>query len=68
VREEVLRESRQEVSDRVESDGFQDHGELPPWASNVFELLELILRPPQGGPPCLPDHCEQVLFLLRKFL
>ncbi|TKW09681.1 hypothetical protein SEVIR_6G118900v4 [Setaria viridis] len=65
VREEVSRESCQANNDRVESDGFQDHGESPPWTSHVLELLELILRPPQGGPPCLPDHCEQVISALN---
>ncbi|CAL4997993.1 unnamed protein product [Urochloa decumbens] len=65
VREEILRETRQAENDRVESDGFQDHGELPAWASHALELVELILRPPQGGPPCLPDHGDQVISALN---
>ncbi|CAL4997130.1 unnamed protein product [Urochloa decumbens] len=65
VREEILRESRQAENDRVESDGFQGHGELPPWASHALELVELILRPPHGGPPCLPDHGDQVISALN---
>jgi hypothetical protein len=59
VRDEVLRESRQAENDCAESDG------LPPWASHALELVELILRPPQGGPPCLPDHSEQVVSALN---
>ncbi|CAO2205988.1 unnamed protein product, partial [Urochloa humidicola] len=62
---EILRESRQADNDRVESDGFQGHGELPPWASHALELVELILRPPHGGPPCLPDHGDQVISALN---
>lgn len=67
VRGEVLRESRQADNDYVESGGFQSHGGLPPWASHVLELVELILRPPEGGPPRLPDHTEQVHFLLMIY-
>ncbi|XP_062195814.1 aberrant root formation protein 4 isoform X2 [Phragmites australis] len=65
VREEVLRESRRDDKDRAESDGLQDHGELPPWASHALDFVELIMRPPEGGPPCLPDHSEQVLSALN---
>ncbi|KAF8724158.1 hypothetical protein HU200_021174 [Digitaria exilis] len=65
VRGEVLRESRQADNDCVESGGFQSHGELPPWASHALELVELILRPPEGGPPRLPEHTEQVISALN---
>ncbi|XP_066377723.1 aberrant root formation protein 4-like isoform X2 [Miscanthus floridulus] len=58
VREEVSRESRRADNDCVEDDGFRGNG-LPRWASHALELVELILRPPEGGPPCLPDHSEQ---------
>ena len=61
VKNEVLRESRR--ADQVNgSDRSQDSGESPPWASQVLELVELILRPPEGGPPCLRDHSEEVPF------
>lgn len=65
VRNEVLRESRRADQDCIESDQSQDGGEMPPWASHALELVELILRPPEGGPPCLPDHSEQVLSALN---
>jgi hypothetical protein len=67
VREEVSRESRRADNDCVEDDGFRGSG-LPRWASHALELVELILRPPEGGPPCLPDHSEQVYFLLMILL
>ncbi|KAM3194897.1 hypothetical protein ACQJBY_071128 [Aegilops geniculata] len=61
VKNEVSRESRR--TDQVSgSDRSQDAGESPPWASQVLELVELILRPPEGGPPCLRDHSEEVPF------
>ena len=64
VKNEVLRESRR--ADQVNgSDRSQDSGESPPWASQVLELVELILRPPEGGPPCLRDHSEEVLSALN---
>ncbi|XP_008665075.1 aberrant root formation protein 4-like isoform X4 [Zea mays] len=58
VRQEVSRESRQADNDCIEDEGFRGNG-LPRWASHALELVELILRPPEGGPPCLPDHSEQ---------
>ncbi|KAF7094056.1 hypothetical protein CFC21_096412 [Triticum aestivum] len=64
VKNEVSRESRR--ADQVNgSDRSQDAGESPPWASQVLELVELILRPPEGGPPCLRDHSEEVLSALN---
>ncbi|CAO2164712.1 unnamed protein product [Urochloa humidicola] len=65
VREEILRESRRAENDCVDSDGCQGHGELPLWASHALELVELILRPPHGVPPCLPDHGDQVISALN---
>ncbi|KAF2919019.1 hypothetical protein DAI22_08g103600 [Oryza sativa Japonica Group] len=61
VKDEVSREIRRADQDIVESDQLQDGGEWPPpWFSHALELVELILKPPEGGPPCLPDHGEQV--------
>ncbi|KAL6839152.1 hypothetical protein ACP4OV_031043 [Aristida adscensionis] len=65
VREQVLRESRRAGQDSVESDGLQNHGEVPHWASHALDLVGLILRPPEGGPPRLPDQHEQVLSALN---
>lgn len=61
MKDEVSREIRRADQDIVESDQLQDGGEWPPpWFSHALELVELILKPPEGGPPCLPDHGEQV--------
>lgn len=41
------------------------------WTANVLELVELILRPPMGGPPTFPEHTDSVflpLALLISFL
>ncbi|XP_040383164.1 aberrant root formation protein 4 [Oryza brachyantha] len=66
VKDEVLRESRQADQNFIESDQLQDGREWPPpWFCHALELVGLILKPPEGGPPCLPDHGEQVLSALN---
>uniref|UniRef100_A0A0D9X6B9 Uncharacterized protein n=1 Tax=Leersia perrieri TaxID=77586 RepID=A0A0D9X6B9_9ORYZ len=66
VKDEVSKESRRADQDLTESDQLQDGGQWPPpWFSHALELVELILKPPEGGPPCLPDHGEQVLSALN---
>ncbi|XP_008802004.1 aberrant root formation protein 4 isoform X2 [Phoenix dactylifera] len=30
----------------------------PFWSSHALEIVELILKPPKGGPPPLPEHSE----------
>ncbi|KAJ7966234.1 Aberrant root formation protein 4 [Quillaja saponaria] len=37
------------------------------WTPGVLELVELILRPPQGGPPSLPEHIDAVLSVLNLY-
>lgn len=34
--------------------------------AHVSELVELVLKPPHGGPPLFPDQCDEVIcsFLL----
>ncbi|RVW53821.1 hypothetical protein CK203_088576 [Vitis vinifera] len=36
------------------------------WSADVLELVELILRPPKGGPPALPEDSDAV-FLSSAF-
>jgi len=65
VKNEVLKESCRADQDCIESDRSQDAVESPPWVSHALELVELILRPPEGGPLCLRDHSEQALSALN---
>lgn len=37
------------------------------WNATVLELVELILRPPKGGPPSLPEHGDAVLSALNLY-
>lgn len=34
------------------------------WNPSVLELVELVLRPPQGGPPSLPEQGDAVFYFL----
>ncbi|TKY58104.1 Aberrant root formation protein 4 [Spatholobus suberectus] len=37
------------------------------WNPSVLELVELVLRPPQGGPPSLPEQSDAVLSALNLY-
>ncbi|XP_051142266.1 aberrant root formation protein 4 [Andrographis paniculata] len=37
------------------------------WNPSVLELVEVILRPPKGGPPSLPDCSDSVLSALNLY-
>lgn len=36
------------------------------WTPSVLELVELVLRPPQGGPPSLPERSDAVYLPVCK--
>ena len=35
------------------------------WNAGTLELVELVLRPPKGGPPSLPDYGDAVFLSLE---
>lgn len=37
------------------------------WSASVLELVELVLRPPKGGPPALPEYSDAVLAALNLY-
>ncbi|XP_062082842.1 aberrant root formation protein 4 [Humulus lupulus] len=43
------------------------HPLSPFWSASVLELVELVLRPPKGGPPPLPEHGDAVLSALNFY-
>ncbi|XP_026411648.1 aberrant root formation protein 4 isoform X2 [Papaver somniferum] len=43
------------------------HLKFPFWNFNVLELLELVLRPPKGGPPSLPEQNDAVSAALTVY-
>jgi len=41
------------------------------WSAGVLELVELVLKPPNGGPPSLPEYSDAVIvssFLTRQYV
>ncbi|KAI4316372.1 hypothetical protein L6164_024357 [Bauhinia variegata] len=47
--------------------GDETFPELSFWNPSVLELVELVLRPPQGGPPSLPEQSDAVLSALNLY-
>ncbi|KAL1314071.1 hypothetical protein HN51_040798 [Arachis hypogaea] len=45
----------------------ETHPDMPFWTPSVLELVELVLRPPRGGPPSLPDASDAVLSALNLY-
>ncbi|XP_073129194.1 aberrant root formation protein 4, partial [Henckelia pumila] len=37
------------------------------WSPSVLELVEMVLRPPKGGPPPLPEYSDAVLSALNFY-
>ncbi|KAH6832192.1 hypothetical protein C2S53_005541 [Perilla frutescens var. hirtella] len=37
------------------------------WNPSVLELVEMVLRPPKGGPPSLPEYSDAVLSALNLY-
>ncbi|XP_027940027.1 aberrant root formation protein 4 isoform X2 [Vigna unguiculata] len=58
--------SRSIVKDapQIENKAFPD---TPFWNPEVIELAELVLRPPQGGPPILPEQSDAMLSALNLY-
>ncbi|KAL8158980.1 hypothetical protein V2J09_000517 [Rumex salicifolius] len=38
-----------------------------PWSHGVLDLVELVLRPPSGGPPSLPEQIDAILSALNLY-
>lgn len=63
VKGEVLVENHQENSRKG-----QNRKEISKfWGSNALDIVKMILRPPKGGPPSLPEHSEPVLSALNLY-
>ncbi|OAY85558.1 Aberrant root formation protein 4 [Ananas comosus] len=65
VRAEILTENNQKCVRNVKDAQFEIGSHSSSWSSQALELVELILKPPEGGTPALPDHSEQVLSALN---
>ncbi|KAF9614326.1 hypothetical protein IFM89_018079 [Coptis chinensis] len=70
VKEEMLKEYSQKglpKNDEVVVEGDEVCPRLPFWDTNVLELVEMLLKPPQGGPPSLPEQNDAVLSILNLY-
>lgn len=65
VRKEMLNE-RSNRTDEVQNDKNKSCQRLF-WNPGVLELMKFVLRPPQGGPPILPESGDAVLSALNLY-
>lgn len=64
-------ENRKRLSMRNDEAQQTENKECPKmffWNATVLELVELVLRPPKGGPPSLPEYNDAVFFLMNFVL
>ncbi|KAK1276612.1 Aberrant root formation protein 4 [Acorus gramineus] len=69
VKEQLLMDY-QKSSQRMEKIKLlESNGNSNPsfWSPNTLEFLELILKPPKGGPPSLPEQSEVVIAALNLY-
>lgn len=69
VREEILKESQkvpENGGQTMKSENKVDPSSLF-WSMNALGLVEYILKPPQGGPPSLPEQSESVVSALNLY-
>lgn len=67
VREEMHIENRQKQVPIAVLQGDKGLSSSPFWSKDVLELVECILKPPNGGPPPLPEHSDVVISALNLY-
>ncbi|XP_050364173.1 aberrant root formation protein 4 [Argentina anserina] len=68
VKGEMHKESCKEMgNDEALQEENSAHSPSSLWTADVLELVELILRPPKGGPPSFPEHTDSVLSALNLY-
>ena len=67
VRGQMVTENNQGNNSARNQEKCQQNGTIcsPFWSYGALELVELVLRPPKGGPPTLPEDSEAVLPLYQ---
>lgn len=61
VREEIVAERNQGTSSENCLDIHVEKRKGPFWSSYALDLVGLVLKPPKGGPPSLPEDSDPVL-------
>ncbi|KAM0933876.1 putative YAP-binding/ALF4/Glomulin [Dioscorea sansibarensis] len=69
VRGQMVTENNQGNNSARNQEKSQQNGTIcsPFWSYGALELVELVLRPPKGGPPTLPEDSEAVLSALNLY-
>ncbi|ONI34543.1 hypothetical protein PRUPE_1G486500 [Prunus persica] len=68
VKGEMHKESRHRLgNDEVLQAEYKSHPHTVLWTPNVLALVEMILRPPEGGPPSFPEDSDAVLSALNLY-
>lgn len=69
VREQMRMENCQRISrgNQVIQAQNNSYHSIAFWNDGALELVELVLRPPKGGPPSLPDYGDAVLSALNLY-
>ncbi|GAU29688.1 hypothetical protein TSUD_264240 [Trifolium subterraneum] len=67
VRRELHTENHSSVVKGVQQINHKGHPDISFWSPSVLELVESVLRPPQGGPPSLPEQSDAVLSALNLY-
>ncbi|PSS11194.1 Aberrant root formation protein [Actinidia chinensis var. chinensis] len=70
VREEMRMENCQRISIANQVIQAQSHASSQStafWNAGALELVELVVRPPKGGPPSLPEYGDAVLSALNLY-
>ncbi|GAB2284941.1 hypothetical protein Dimus_019396 [Dionaea muscipula] len=66
ARENLQTEKRKPVSSEVLKENGVNSS-MSFWNAGVLELVEFVLRPPNGGPPSLPEQSDAVLSALNLY-
>ncbi|XP_076938697.1 aberrant root formation protein 4-like [Bidens hawaiensis] len=67
VKEEMHKEYPQKPSKQNESSKAENNGLSPFWTDKALDFVELVLKPPHGGPPILPEFTDAVLSALNLY-
>ncbi|KAK9050338.1 hypothetical protein SSX86_030693 [Deinandra increscens subsp. villosa] len=70
VKEELHREYPQKVSKENEyanAENNMSQQSSPFWTARVHDFVEFVLKPPNGGPPVLPEFTDAVLSALNLY-
>ncbi|KAJ6406176.1 hypothetical protein OIU84_009825 [Salix udensis] len=66
VRNDLYKEGFQRTATGKDKEK-EENKAAPLWVARSLEMVELVFRPPQGGPPSFPEHGDAVLAALNLY-